>query len=59
MAFLHTLLNEHDAAKSEVENTLRIDPEYNLKKAKNFYLSVNAERKRAFLDSLRNAGLPE
>jgi len=57
--YLGTLRNDEEVAKQAAAEVLRIDPDYTIAKAANYYLSVNEERKKAFLDSLRTNGIPE
>jgi adenylate cyclase len=59
LARLNSSLGQMDAARAEVADVLRLDPKYRLAAAGSFYLSSNEERRRAFLDDLRRAGLPE
>ena len=59
LATLYSSLGQMDAARAEVATVLRLDPKYRLAAASSFYLSSNEERKRAFLENLRRAGLPE
>jgi len=56
---LYASLGEMERARAAVVEVLRIDPQYRVAAADSFYLSADANRKRAFLDGLRNAGLPE
>ncbi len=59
LAGLYGSIGEMDAARSAVAEILRLDPKYRVAAASSFYLSANAERKEAFLEHLRRAGLPE
>lgn len=59
LAGLYTSMGEMDAARSAVAEVLRLDPKYRVAAASSFYLSANSQRKEAFLDHLRRAGLPE
>jgi adenylate cyclase len=59
LAGLHGALGEMERARAAVLEVLRINPQYRLAAAASFYLSANENRKRAFLDSLRLAGLPD
>jgi adenylate cyclase len=59
LAGVHSALGDADKARSAVAEVLRINPQYRIAAAASFYLSSNEERKRAFLDSLRAAGLPD
>jgi adenylate cyclase len=59
MAGLYSSLGQMDTARAEVAEVLRLDPKYRLAAASSFYLSSNEKRKRAFLENLRRAGLPE
>ncbi len=59
LAGLYASLGEMERARAAVVEVLRINPQYRVAAAASFYLSADENRKRAFLDSLRNAGLPE
>jgi len=59
LAGLYSSLGQMDAARAAVAAVLRLDPKYRLAAASSFYVSSNEERKRAFLEELRRAGLPE
>lgn len=59
LAGLYSSLGQMDAARAEVAEVLRFDPKYRLAAAGSFYVSSNEGRKRAFLEDLRRAGLPE
>ncbi len=57
--YLETLRKNHELAKQSALEVLRIDPEYTIAKAANYYISSDRVRKWAFLESLRSAGVPE
>ena len=59
LAALYSERGETEKAQTEVTEVLRINPLYRLSMATNFYLSANADRKAAFVNALRRAGLPE
>lgn len=59
LAGLYGSLGDWPRARSEIAEVLRLDPQYRLASAAAFYLSSNENRKQAFLDCLRAAGLPD
>lgn len=59
LAGLQGSLGNMAAARAAVAEVLRIDPKYRIGAAASFYLSADENRKRAFLDLLRSAGLPD
>jgi adenylate cyclase len=58
LTYLYTLMGRPEEARREAREILHLDPDYDLGKAANFYLSSNEARKAAFLDSLGAAGVP-
>jgi adenylate cyclase len=58
-AGLYVALGNMEEARAAVAQLLRINPQYRVAAAASFYLSSDESRKRAFLDSLRAAGLPD
>ena len=59
MVYLGSLRDDPDAAMQAAGEVLRIDPDYTIAKATNFYISRNRDRKQGFLASLRATGIPE
>jgi adenylate cyclase len=59
LAALYSSIGELALARAAATEVLRIDPHYTVTAAASFYLSVDDNRKRAFLDNLRSAGLPD
>ncbi len=59
LAALRCERGEMEEARQEISEVLRINPLYRIPMAQNFYLSSNAERKGAFTNALRRAGLTE
>jgi adenylate cyclase len=59
LAGLFSSMGQMEPARAAVAEVLRLDPKYRLAAAESFYLSTNKERKQAFIESLRRAGLPE
>ncbi|MEM7025596.1 MAG: tetratricopeptide repeat protein, partial [Pseudomonadota bacterium] len=55
---LYMLMERTEDARREVREVLRLDPDYSLAKATDFYLSSNATVNAAFLDNLKKAGVP-
>jgi adenylate cyclase len=59
LAGLYSEAGKIEKARQEIAEVLRINPSYRVPMASSFYLSSNESRKQAFLEALRNAGLPE
>jgi adenylate cyclase len=59
LAGLHGQLGDRMRARAAVAEVLRLDPNYRIPAAAAFYLSADVARKRAFLENLRAAGLPD
>jgi len=58
LARAHSALGQEKAARSAAAQALRIDPKYTVAAAASLYLSVNEERRNAFLGNLESAGFP-
>ena len=59
LAGLYSEAGKIEDARQEIAEVLRINPSYRVPMASSFYLSSDQSRKRAFLEALRSAGLPE
>ena len=59
LAGLYSEAGKIENARHEIAEVLRINPSYRVPMASSFYLSSDENRKRAFLEALRSAGLPE
>jgi TolB-like protein/Tfp pilus assembly protein PilF len=59
LAALYGSMENFEAAKSEVSEVLRINPQYRVSAAASFYLTADQAAKDKFLSNLRVAGLPE
>jgi TolB-like protein len=58
LASAYSSLDDLPAAHAAVAELLQLDPSFDLRAAESFYISSDDKSRRAFLDSLRRAGLP-
>ncbi len=59
LAGLYSEAGKLENARHEIAEVLRINPSYKVSMASSFYLSSDTRRKKAFMEALQSAGLPE